>query len=70
MAKAKFIDIGGAPYSTTATLKGWQIQIIGYDLNSERHLLIINQYGEEKRIDLDDENLILREKYQRKSAKL
>lgn len=59
--KSVVIWIGGVPYRRKAKYKGWQCYIIGYDINTERHLLIRNTWGEEERIELDNDRLILTE---------
>jgi hypothetical protein len=61
----KFISIGGVPYSRKAKLSGLPVYIIAYDINTERHLIIKNVFDEQKRIELDNDRLILRERYKR-----
>lgn len=59
--KKKVIWIGGVPYYTKAELNGWQIEIVGYDINTERHLIVNTVFDKNKRIELDNERLILTE---------
>lgn len=64
--KSNFINIGGAPYSRKALLNGLGVWIVGYDINTERHLIIRDLFGGNiRRIELDNYQLSLREKYQR-----
>lgn len=63
--KSMFIEIGGCPYSRKALLKGWEIWIVGYDINTERHLIVYTPYEKNQRIELDNADLKLREKYSR-----
>lgn len=53
------IWIGGAPYKRKAVYKGWYCSIVGYDINTERHLIVKNTFGKEERIELDNDQLIL-----------
>ncbi len=61
----KFIDIGGVVYSRRAKLNWWVIDIVGYDINTERHLIVKDMSGEQSRIELDNDKLLLRERYTR-----
>lgn len=63
MKANKFINIGGVPYSTRAVLNGFFIDIIGYDINTERHLIISDASNQKRRIELDNSDLKLREKF-------
>lgn len=65
MDSKKFISIGGVPYSRTAELGGWEIKIVGYDINTERHLIVDTAFEKGRRIELDNDKLKLRERYQR-----
>jgi len=68
--KTKFIWIGGALYSRTISYHGWRAKILGYDINTERHILIETAFGAKKKVELDDDRIIMRERYERKAIPL
>jgi hypothetical protein len=61
VSKREAISIGGVPYSKKAEWKGMPIEILRYDINSERRIFIKDAFGDQKWIDIDDEKLILKE---------
>lgn len=61
IGSSETINIGGASYFKKAELSGLPIEIIAFDINTERHLIIRNSFNEEVRIELDNDKLKLTE---------
>lgn len=60
-SRSNEIWIGGAPYLRQCEYHGWNATILSYDINTERHITIKTIFDEEKRVELDDDQLVLTE---------